>query len=304
MRAHPKRPYRQLLIPPLLAIAIAIAACGGTGGTATPSAKTVAPHNQTGSTVSIDEASSGNNDAVQPTSNSSADAPVSSEPDNAVGRGSAADSAAAIIRAPAPAEQRGGITVSGEGTVTARPDTAFVTLGFSAQHSSVAAAQREAAQKMSAVVEKLRALGIAARDIQTTNYSIYREQERGLFVVGNDVRVVVRDVGASSGLLDGAVAAGANTVRGISFSVEDRAALERRAREGAVRDARARAGELARLARVTLGGPTAISEVAPPGPVAYGEAMARDSAAGSQTPIEPGELTIRMSLQVTYAIEP
>ncbi len=201
-------------------------------------------------------------------------------------------------------EQRGGISVSGEGTVQAMPDTAYINLGFTAENKSVDVAHKQAAENMAAVVERITALGVAAKDIQTVNYSIYRDQERNLFVVSNEVRVVIRNVQASSKLLDGAVAAGANSVHGISFTIEDRTALEKQAREKAMQNAREKATELARLGDVTLGKPITISESAPPGPIPYAEAQMRDAAgADVATPVKPGELTVRMSVNVTYAIE-
>jgi hypothetical protein len=206
--------------------------------------------------------------------------------------------------AQAQGEQRGGISVAGEGTVEARPDTAHITLGFTAENALVDVAHKQAAQNMAAVVERITALGVAAKDIQTANYSIYRDPRRKVFVVSNDVRVVIRDIQASSKLLDGAVAAGANSVHGISFTIEDRTALEKQAREKAMQNARGKAMELARLGDVTLGKPITISESAPPGPIPYAEAEMRGAAAADvATPVKPGELTVRMSVNVTYAIE-
>ncbi len=205
-----------------------------------------------------------------------------------------------------PVETRvGGVSVSGEGKAEGRPDTAYLNLGFSAENSSLAAAREEAAKKMDSVLAKIKSLGVAEKDIQTSNYSVYRDQERDVFVVGNDVRVTIRNVESSSKLLDEAIDAGANSVHGISFGIEDRTALEKQAREKALQDARARAEELARLGGVRLGEPVAISEgmVTPP-PIIYQErAMAQDSAgAASTTPIEPGQLEVSIQVQVTYAI--
>jgi len=201
-------------------------------------------------------------------------------------------------------EQRGGISVGGEGTVEARPDTAHINLGFMAENASVAVAHQQAAEQMDAVAQRITALGVAAKDMQTANYSIYRDQERKVFVVSNDVRVVIRDIQASSKLLDGAVAAGANSVSGISFTIEDRAALEKQAREKAMQNAREKAVELARLGDVTLGKPITIAEAAAPGPIPYAEAAVRSAApADVATPVKPGELTVRMSVNVTYAIK-
>ncbi len=197
-----------------------------------------------------------------------------------------------------------GVSASGTGFVEARPDTAYITLGFTAQNASVVRAQNEVAETMNAIIAKIRALGVAEKDIQTSNHTIWRDQERKVFVVGNDVRVTVRDIDSSAQLLDEAVQAGANSVQGISFGIENRTALERQARERAMADARSKATELARLGGVALGEPVSISEgVSSPPPIIY-ERMAGDMAAAEAgTPIEPGQLRVDINVQVTFAIK-
>jgi uncharacterized protein YggE len=201
-------------------------------------------------------------------------------------------------------ERVGGVSVSGEGAVTARPDTAYLNLGFTAENASVDAARTQAAENMTAVLNRIKALGVAEKDIQTSGYHIHRDTERKVFVVSNQVSVTIRDVDASGKLLDGAVAAGANSVHGISFGIEDRAALESRARAEALRVARAKAEELARLGGVQIGAPVAISEGVSDPPIIYQErAMAASAdSAGAPTPIEAGEMEVRISVQVTYGI--
>ncbi|MDP9381394.1 MAG: SIMPL domain-containing protein [Chloroflexota bacterium] len=197
----------------------------------------------------------------------------------------------------------GGITVSAEGSVDAPPDTAYLNLGFTAENTSLQPARQEAAAKMSAVIEKIKQLGVAPKDIQTASYNIWRDQERGVFVVSNDVRVVVRNVASASKLLDSAIAAGANNVQGVSFGIENRAALEAQAREKALQQARSKAAELARLGGVTLGGPVAISEgVAMPIPMYAADAATGGAGRAESSPIEPGQLAVNITVQVTYAI--
>lgn len=199
----------------------------------------------------------------------------------------------------------GGVSVAGLGTADGRPDTAYVNLGFTAENKSLATARNEAAAQMTEVLDKIKQLGVAEKDIQTSNYSIWHDPERGVFVVSNEVQVVIRNVEASSRLLDGAIAAGANRVHGVSFAIENREALEAQAREKALQEARAKAEELARLGGVTIGAPIAISEgTTQPEPMYYREmAVAAEDAAGRATPIEPGELKVQVTVQVTYAIE-
>ncbi len=200
----------------------------------------------------------------------------------------------------------GGVSVAGVGEVKARPDTAYVNLGFSTENTSLAAARNEAATRMKAVLDKIRQLGVAEKDIQTANFNVWRDQERNVFVVSNEVTVIVSNVEASSKLLDEAVAAGANNVHGVSFGIENRAAWENQAREKALQAAKAKAQELARLGGVRIGAPVAISEGATaPEPLYYRD-MAGGQAAedmGAPTPIEPGQLTVTVNVEVTYAIE-
>jgi uncharacterized protein YggE len=198
----------------------------------------------------------------------------------------------------------GGISVAGTGTVVARPDTAYLNLGFTAEDASLNAARQRSATQMSDVLAKLKQLGVAAKDIQTSSYNIWRDQERKVFVVSNTVNVTVRNVAASSRLLDAAVAAGANNVQGVGFGIENRAALEAQAREKALQQARAKAAELARLGGVRLGGPVAISEgVSMPEPM-YAREMSTGAASvqNASTPIEAGQQSVQVNVQVTFAI--
>jgi uncharacterized protein YggE len=115
----------------------------------------------------------------------------------------------------------------------------------------------------------------------------------------------VRDVNKLGDVLDKVVAAGANNVYGVSFSVDDTSKLEADARAKAVADAKARADSLARLTGVTLGDVVSVSEViGGPGPVYEAARMsAAAGLGGGGAPIQPGELEVNMSIQVTFAIK-
>jgi len=94
-------------------------------------------------------------------------------------------------------------------------------------------------------------------------------------------------------------------VGGISFTIDDPRALRSQARQAAMADAQAKADELARLAGVTLGKPTYISESAyTPYPQPYFAARAMEApATGGSTEISPGQLEVVVSVQVTYGIQ-
>jgi uncharacterized protein YggE len=206
------------------------------------------------------------------------------------------------------------ITVVGIGKVTGKPDVGRVTVGIETQASSLQKAVDDNKAKMNSLLDTLKQLGLADKDIRTSNYSVYTERasapamgaevstDQMIYHVTNQVDVTVRDVNRIGEVLDKAVAAGANNIYGVNFSVEDTAGLEADAREKAVADARARAEELARLNGVQLGEVLTVSEVI--GGSAY--PMYRDAmglGGGGGTPVQPGELEMSLSIQITYAVK-
>jgi uncharacterized protein YggE len=117
------------------------------------------------------------------------------------------------------------------------------------------------------------------------------------------VNVTVRDVNTLGDVLDKAVAAGANNIYGISFSVDDTTKLQADARAKAVADAKSRAESLAKLAGVTLGDVVSVSEVIGSSVPMYDAPRAAMGMGGGGAPVQPGEMEVSMSIQVTFAIK-
>lgn len=199
-----------------------------------------------------------------------------------------------------------GISVSAEGHVDAAPDVAFVNFGFVAENANLSPAQAQVARESTAVITKMKSLGVKPEDIRTANYNVGRNAKKRVFVVSMGLRIIIRDVPATGKLVDAAVAAGANRVAGINFAIEDRAAVERQAREKAMQNANAKAAELARHGGVALGAAITINEgYYDPYADSYEYAEVTSSVqAGSApvTPVQPGQLRVSISVQVTYAI--
>ena len=82
--------------------------------------------------------------------------------------------------------------------------------------------------------------------------------------LANVVEVTVRDLATLGAVVDGALAAGATSLDGLAFRVEDPREAERAARTAAVAQARARAEVLAAAADVALAGVSDIVEGGPP----------------------------------------
>ncbi len=200
------------------------------------------------------------------------------------------------------------IAVSGQGTVTIKPDLAYATFGVATTGTSLGSVQSENATRMAAVLGRLKGLGIAEKDLQTIAYAVSPQYDRdgaptGYQVV-NTVRATIRDITALGATIDAAVAAGANRIAGIAFDLANRAQAVQQAREAAVNDARAKAEQYARLTGVTLGGPLSIIEGV--GTVQRdATTVSAVPAAGvaSSTPIEVGEASITLSVQISYEIK-
>ncbi len=213
------------------------------------------------------------------------------------------------------------ITVVGQGKVNVKPDVARAQIGVEVFAPTVKEATTKNREQMMAVQAALLKVGIAEKDIQTSNYSINFEQSSGLpmmmepgikgsattepqgrYRVSNMVEVVIRDLDNVGAILDAAVEAGANSIWGVSFGLEDSSAAESEARAKAMANARAKAAELAKLAGVTLSDVVSVSEViGGPFPVVTFAAEVRGFGGGG--PISPGELSIQAQLQVVFAVK-
>lgn len=216
------------------------------------------------------------------------------------------------------------ITVVGRGEVKVKPGVANTTVGVEALGATVDAAMSDAEARMSSLLAALKKLGIADKDIQTSNFSVNFERQSdptpvaattaqatpgtftpptGFYRVSNMVQVTIRDLTKVGDVIDTAVKAGANNVWGISFSLDNTTTLETQAREAAVKDARARAESLAGLTNVQVGDVLAVSEVVGTQPVAMYAVAEAKALGGSSVSTEPGEVTFSTQIQVVYSIK-
>jgi len=148
-----------------------------------------------------------------------------------------------------------GVSVVGQGIVLAQPDVARLTLGVDVFDQSLSKAQATASTNMDAVVNKLKADGIADTDIRTVSYNInpqYDQQNQNKpemrgYQVQNLVEVKTTNVAGLGALIDDTITNGASRVYGIRFEASDMAGLKSQARDQAMQDARAQAEQLARV---------------------------------------------------------
>lgn len=200
-----------------------------------------------------------------------------------------------------------GATSSASGT----PDQAEIEIGVTTQADTAEAAAGGNAERLDAVLTAMRKVLPREAEIMTAQYSVdpaYRYEERRSPVIegytaSNVVRVKTGDLKAVNKAIDAAMAAGANNIRSLRFSVKDDQALRARALREAVEQARAEADVIAsalglRVIRVLS---VQSEQAPPPRPVMHGRVMAMEAQA-PPTPIEPGTIDVEVSVSLTVEI--
>ena len=157
------------------------------------------------------------------------------------------------------------ISVTGDASLKAANDTARVGFGVEGRGPTPSVALRNSSARLRRVLGALKGLGVADRDLRTRSVSVARRRDRRGrklpgYIARGGVTAVVRDVTQTGAAIDAAVAAGAASVSGPSFFIDDPRAVLRRALVAAFRDARSKAAQLAAEAGLTLGGPISIRE--------------------------------------------
>jgi len=220
----------------------------------------------------------------------------------------AAISGRAEVVQPPPSSATGsarGIEVTGLGQIEAQPDEAIVDAGVQTRAATAQDAQATNNKTMQAVLDAIKAVGIPAKDIQTTDVSLYPIIDQGDTVSGynasNSVTVTVENVGQAGAVLDAAVKAGANTANGIRFTFKDQTTLRNKALAAAAADARSKADVLAAALGLQISGVQSVTEGQVNIPIPFAAPRALAGAAPSQAvPVEPGQQTVTAEVTVVF----
>jgi uncharacterized protein YggE len=210
------------------------------------------------------------------------------------------------------------IRVTGEGSANVAPDMAILELAVLREAQTARAALDANSAAMGEVLSSMGDLGVADRDLQTSNFSIQPKythppvkssgERRAPEIVGYKVRnsltVRVRDISKVGEILDKSVSLGVNQGGNIRFTNDDPSAAITRARAEAVESAMAKANTLADAAGVDVGDILEISEQSyspRPQPMARAEMMM--ASASDSVPIATGENVYKVVVSVTFLIE-
>lgn len=202
-------------------------------------------------------------------------------------------------------DNRRTITVTGTGVVKAVPDVAEVSLGVSATAKTARAARAASAARMNRVLAALKARGLAAADIQTSQVSLSPNfGPTGARVVGytarNTVTARIRDLDAAGAVIAAAAGVGANEISGPSLIVSNEKLVYEKALKAAAVDARAHARAIASANGETVGEMRSASEGSENVPLAI---EASSKAYSSATPVEPGTVEVQANVTATFEVD-
>jgi uncharacterized protein YggE len=206
------------------------------------------------------------------------------------------------------------VSVTGTGKSMIAPDRFSFQVGVQTVANTVDEAVTENNRRVAAVIAALKKAGATDKDIQTSNFNIYPQQDyqegrlpRILgYQVTNHVTVRSEKIDQAGKLLGIAIGAGVNTSSGLQFQVSDPRKGRETGLKAAFDDARAKAALLAQAAGRTLGRAIVISEgvqhAQPPQPMMRATMAMEARVGNADVPVEAGTEELSFIVSVTFEL--
>lgn len=185
-------------------------------------------------------------------------------------------------------------------TLTANPDQAQITVSVITNGPTAQAAAQANATTSTAVQNALKALNPAPM-MQTIGYSVYPQYTGAQILTGytasNAIQVTTLDLSTIGNLIDTANQAGANSVSGITFGLQNPDPVKQQALTQAAKQARAHADAIAAGLGGNSGAVVSAVEGSTYTPV-YGGGVA--AGAGVPTPVQTGQVSVTANVTITF----
>ncbi len=212
-------------------------------------------------------------------------------------------------------------SADGQGTLTAVPDQASVTVGITVQSQTVDGAKNKVNQTADKIIGDLKKLGLSDKDIKTNNYSVTPNYANAIvpmtapmipaggtqtisgYTVTQNLEINVKPIEKANQVVDTATKDGANLVGGVNFTFSDALSksLEQKATQTAVDNAKAKAQNLAKAAGINLGKIVNVIETSnQPRPLMMAGGAVAKTDQSAPTDITPGENTMTVNVVLYY----
>ena len=219
---------------------------------------------------------------------------------------------AAALVAPAAASAEATLSVVGQGTAFATPDTADISASVTRTTTSAGASREDVARRTNALLAALDRLGVPRADITTTSVAVsrqtFKKRPKVRYVARSSLSIHLVDAGKAGPVLDALTAAGADDVDGPNFGFSNPSAGRADAEAAALTDARARADAAAAAVGMRVIGVQAIDLDPGQGlsPLARESADAAvpksAPAPATPTPVQNGRQQVTATVAVVYVL--
>jgi uncharacterized protein YggE len=205
------------------------------------------------------------------------------------------------------------ITVTGSGSVTAKPDHAVVTMMLTSQNNTAQTVFSLNDENASRLMKSLSDAGVAPEDIEQRTFALnptYDYSSGGGApprLVGYHMmatyQVKVRNLKSLPIVLDAGTIAGANNVTIEGYGVSNTEKLENQATKEAINDAREAAGRLAKEMGGALGEILSVSDAESSGSGGSGMMGREEEERRGPGAINPKEIRKKVELKVTFSVK-
>ncbi len=204
------------------------------------------------------------------------------------------------------------ITVSGQGRTFVRADIAKISVGVKTEGMKIQDIVRENTEKMNSILAEIKALGVAEKDIQTSQYNLsprYDWTDKGErifkgYTLTNEVLLKIRNFEKIGEVLDKAAEKGANLIGDLQFAIDEPEKVREIARKEAIEKAKEKAKQIASQSGLRLGKLLNVyeSSVFAPSPV-YKEGLGAGGGISSVAPeIQPGQEEVVVDITLVYRV--
>ena len=206
--------------------------------------------------------------------------------------------------------ERSVVNVTGEGIVKVEPDEVLIKSRIEHEGNSAAEVKRQNDEVVNKVIKYLKAQGIDDKNINTEYVNLNKRYDYNdktySYVANQAISIRLENLKDYETIMKGLLENGLNRIDGIQFKSSEMEKYEKEARKLAVLDAQSRAKELAQPLGQDIGKAVSISEMDYNSfqPVyRMDEAVEMSAAKDGQQTIAPGELEIKIKVNVGFELK-
>lgn len=213
------------------------------------------------------------------------------------------------------------LAVRGMAELEKPADQLRLTIGVITENKDATVAMKENARRMKNVIKAIERAGLSDDEYETGQFRIMPRYSRRPrqpdpnwrpriidYEVTNTVNIKTKNLDIAAELIESASKAEANTIDSISFDLADQRKYRSEAIAEATRNAIADANVLAEASSLKLVRIMSITldnaRPQPPAPLSRRRMLTAGAAIEAATPISPGDVTIRATVNIVYEIAP